>query len=132
MVIDSSAVIAIILDEPEAEQFIAQLSNADTRLISAASVLETSIVLESRNGEAGGRELDLFLNRAQIDIVSVDREQVEAARAAWRKYGKSRHRATLNFGDCLVYALAKVTGEPILAKGNDFRLTDIEMCGVSQ
>jgi len=128
MVIDSSAILAIILAEPEQDRFIELLTSADTRQMSAASVLETSMVLEARNGEAAGRELDWLLTRAQIDVVGVDREQIEVARAAWRKYGKSRHRAALNFGDCFVYALAKVTGEPVLAKGGDFRLTDVALC----
>ena len=129
MVIDTSAVVAILLDEPEHDSFAKLIADADVRMMSAASVLETGMVLESRHGEAAGREFDLFLAQTQIDVVSVDREQVEAARTAWRKYSKRRHRAALNFGDCFVYALAKTTGEAILAKGNDFPLTDIELCG---
>jgi ribonuclease VapC len=96
-------------------------------LISAASVLETGIVLEARKGEAAGLEFDLFLVRVDIQIVPVDAEQVEIARWAWRKYGKGRHPAALNFGDCFAYALAKTSGEPLLAKGGDFSLTDIKV-----
>jgi len=128
MVIDTSAVVAILFREPQQKYFIQLIHDAELRLMSAASVLETSTVVEASFGEIGGRDFDLFLSEAEVNVVSVDREQVEIARSAWRKYGKGRHRAALNFGDCFVYALAKTTGEPILAKGNDFALTDIQMC----
>ena len=97
----------------------------NSRLVSSANVLETGIVLEARRGEAAGREFDLFVVRANLEVVSVDSEQVEVARSAWRKYGKGRHPAGLNFGDCFSYALAKTTGEPLLAKGTDFASTDV-------
>jgi ribonuclease VapC len=128
VVIDTSALLAIFLAEPERKPFLDSIFQAETRMISAASVLETGIVLESRRGESAGREFDLFLVRANLQIVSLDSEQVEIARSAWRKYGKGRHPAGLNFGDCFAYALAKFTGEPLLAKGNDFAATDIEVC----
>ncbi len=128
MVIDTSALLAIFLAEPERKPFLDSIFQAETRMISAASVLETGIVLEARRGESAGREFDLFLVRANLQIVSLDSEQVEIARSAWRKYGKGRHPAGLNFGDCFAYALAKFTGEPLLAKGNDFAATDIEVC----
>ncbi|MGA2905829.1 MAG: type II toxin-antitoxin system VapC family toxin [Candidatus Korobacteraceae bacterium] len=128
MVIDTSAVVAILFREPEQKHFIQLIHDAELRLMSAASVLETGTVVEASFGEIAGRDFDLFLSEAEVNVVSVDREQVEIARSAWRKYGKGRHRAALNFGDCLVYALAKVSGEPILAKGNDFPLTDIQLC----
>jgi ribonuclease VapC len=128
MVIDTSAFLAIFLAEPERKQFLDLISHADTRLISAVNAFETGIVLEAGRGEAAGREFDLFLNRARIDIVPVDAEQVEIARVAWRKYGKGRHPAALNFGDCFAYALAKTSGEPLLAKGGGFGRTDIKLC----
>jgi ribonuclease VapC len=128
MIIDTSAVLAILLEEPEEEDFLEMVANADVRMMSAASVLETGIVLEGRNGEAAGREFDLFVNQAKIEVIPVDLDQVETARIAWRKYGKGRHPAALNFGDCFAYALAKVLGEPLLAKGRDFPQTDILMC----
>jgi ribonuclease VapC len=78
--------------------------------------------------EAAGREFDLFVVRIALEIVPVDGDQVEIARSAWRKYGKDRHPAALNFGDCFAYALAKFSGEPLLAKGSDFARTDIEVC----
>jgi ribonuclease VapC len=83
--------------------------------------------LERRRGEAAGREFDLFVARAKLEVVPVDAEQVEIARSAWRKYGKGRHAAGLNFGDCLAYALAKSSGQKLLAKGENFRFTDAEL-----
>lgn len=128
MVIDTSAVLAIFLDEPERGQFIDAILQAGRRQISAATVLETGIVLESKRGESAGREFDLFAVRTNLEIVPVDAEQVEAARSAWRRFGKGRHAAALNFGDCFTYGLAKLSGEPVLAKGSDFASTDIELC----
>jgi ribonuclease VapC len=127
MVIDTSALIAIFLGEPERKRFLDLIVEAPTRLISAANALETGIVLEARRGEAAGREFDLFLVRSNLEVVPVDSEQVEIARSAWRKYGKGRHPAGLNFGDCFAYALAKSSDELLLAKGEDFSLTDIEI-----
>lgn len=127
MVIDTSALVAIFFAEPERHQFLGAITTAGSRLVSAATVIETGIVLEARQGEAAGREFDLFVVRANLQIVPVDAEQADLARSAWRKYGKGRHAAGLNFGDCFSYALAKSTGEPLLAKGADFALTDIEV-----
>ena len=95
-------------------------------MISAFNALETGIVVEAKKGEAGGRELDLLLHRAQIEIVAMNADQAELARAAWRKYGKGNHPAGLNIGDCCAFALAKYSGETLLYKGNDFRQTDIQ------
>ena len=131
MVIDTSALLAIFLAEPERRSCLELILQAETRLISTANVLETGIVLEARRGEAAGREFDLFLVRANLEIVSVDSEQVELARSAWRRYGKGRHPAALNFGDCFAYALAKSSGEPLLARGGDFALTDVEVCATT-
>ena len=128
MVIDTSALIAIFLAEPERKPFLDLILEAGTRLISAANLLETGIVLEAKRGEAAGREFDLFVVRANLEVVAVDGEQVEIARSAWRRYGKGRSPAGLNFGDCFAYALAKSSGEPLLAKGTDFGQTDIEVC----
>ena len=125
MVIDTSAFAAIFFAEPERQEFLAAITAAGSRLVSAATVLETGIVLEGRQGEAAGREFDLFAVRANLQVVPVDSEQIDLARSAWRKYGKGRHPAALNFGDCFSYALAKATGEPLLFKGDDFRKTDV-------
>ncbi len=128
MVIDSSALITILCDEPERYDFNRKIEADSRRLISTASVLETSIVLENRYGEEAYRELDFFLLKAAIEIRPFDTEQLEIARRAYRQYGKGRHPASLNYGDCFSYALAKQTGEPLLFKGNDFSQTDIECC----
>lgn len=125
MVIDTSALVAILTDEPERRAFIDVIAGAAVRLVSAATVLEAGIVMEAKRGEHAGRELDLFLHRAKCEIVAVDAEQVEIARAAYRRYGKGRDAAGLNFGDCFSYALAKARGETLLFKGNDFARTDI-------
>jgi ribonuclease VapC len=130
MVIDTSALLSIFLAEPERKRFLDLIIESETRLISAANVLETGIVLEARRGEAAGREFDLFLVRANLQVVPVDGEQVEVARSAWRKFGKGRHPAALNFGDCFAYALSKSFDEPLLAKGTDFARTDIQVCSM--
>ena len=125
MVIDTSALLAILFNEPDAEHFELALEADPVRLISTASLLETAIVVEARLGEAGGQELDLLLDRAQITIIPFTAEHAKIARHAYRTYGKGRHPASLNYGDCFAYALAKTTGELLLFKGNDFSQTDI-------
>lgn len=129
MVLDSSGVLAILFDEPERPAFTAAIERDPRRLISAATLLETALVAEARRGEPAGRELDLLLHRAEAQIISVDAHQVEIARSAWRRFGKGRHRAGLNFGDCFAYALAATTGEPLLFKGEDFTHTDVAGVG---
>lgn len=126
IVIDTSAVLAILNDEPERRSFNELIENAEGCLISAASFVETSIVLEARKGYEGIRDFDLFIAQAGIKMSEVDAEQAEIARAAFRKFGKGRHAANLNFGDCFSYALAKANDLPLLFKGNDFSYTDVE------
>lgn len=126
MVIDTSALIAILLNEPDAEVFAMAIAADPKRLLSAFSALEVSIVIEAKKGEAGGRELDLLLHRSQIVIAAMDSAQAELARIAWRTYGKGRHPAGLNIGDCCSYALSKSSGEPLLFKGNDLSKTDLK------
>jgi ribonuclease VapC len=126
MVIDTSAVIAVLLNEPDASGIALAIESGSLRLLSAANFLEASIVIESRKGEAGGRELDLLIHRAAIEIVAVDQDQAEIARLAWRRFGKGRHPAGLNYGDCFAYALAKSRRLPLLFRGDDFSRTDIE------
>ncbi len=125
MVVDTSAVLALLLDEPEAEAFRVALEDDQTRLLSAATLLEAALVIEARKGEAGGRELDLLVHKAAITVVEVDEEQVAEARRAWRRFGRGRHAAGLNFGDLFAYALARTSGEPLLFKGEDFTRTDV-------
>src|SRR5215469_18564256 len=126
MVIDTSAIVAIALNDPDAPEIEAQIANDPVRLISAATVLETAMVLETRLGEAGGREFDLWLLKIGAEVVPVDAEQADAARRAWRRYGRGRHAAALNYGDCFSYALAVSRGEPLLFKGRDFAKTDVK------
>lgn len=125
MVLDTSAVLAILFDEPDRRTFTEAIESAGRRMISAATLLESALVVEARRGEAAGRELDLLIHRAEIAVVPVDGEQVELARDAWRRYGKGRHEAALNFGDCFAYALAAAAAEPLLFKGGDFARTDV-------
>lgn len=125
MVIDTSALVAMLTDEPDAPRFEKAVESDPVRLMSTASYLEAAIVIEARFGEPGGRELDLWMHRAGVELVAFGADQAEAARAAYRRYGKGRHRAGLSFGDCFAYALAKISGEPLLFKGDDFTHTDI-------
>ena len=125
MVIDTSALLAILLDEPERRPFNEALQLADRRRLSTANFVEASMLLESRRGPAGVRALDEFLEAAQVEFVDVDRRQALAAREAFRRYGKGRHQAGLNYGDCFAYALAQVLAEPLLYKGDDFARTDV-------
>ena len=129
MVIETSALVAMLTDEPDAQRFEAAVEADPVRLMSTASYLEAAIVIEQRFGEPGGRELDLWVHRAGVDLVSVDAEQAEVARSAYRRFGKGRNSAGLNYGDCFAYALAKVSGEPLLYKGDDFANTDIGAVG---
>ena len=124
MVVDTSALLAILQDEPERRAMNEALEAADSRSMSMATFVETSIVLEARFGATAVRDLDLFIERAGIELVDVDLEQGRAARRAFVRYGKGRHRAGLNFGDCFSYALAIVRNESLLFKGGDFALTD--------
>lgn len=131
MVIDTSALLAILQDEPERRAFNEAIEAADHRAISTATLVETSIVIEARYGAEGLRDLDQFLSRAQIEVVPFDVEQAHAARRAFSLYGKGRHAAGLNYGDCFPYALAKVLGAPLLYKGSDFAQTDV-VCAAEQ
>jgi ribonuclease VapC len=125
MVLDTSALLALLLDEPEAESYRVALEEDPSRFVSAATLLESAVVIEAKKGDAGGRELDLLLHRADVVVVPVDAEHVAEARRAWRRFGRGRHAAGLNFGDVFAYALARASGEPLLFKGEDFSKTDI-------
>jgi ribonuclease VapC len=126
MIVDTSAVLAILFNERDAKTYARAISEADSRRMSAASFVEAAVVVEAQTKESGSRQFDAFFRRAGIVIEPVTEEQAHAARQAYTDFGKGRHRAGLNFGDCFAYALAKVTGEPLLFKGNDFAKTDIE------
>jgi ribonuclease VapC len=125
MVIDTSALVAMLSDEPDAALYEAAIEADPVRLMSTATYLESAIVIESRYGEPGGRELDLWLHRADVQLVAVSVEHAEAARVAYRRYGKGRHPAGLNHGDCFSYALTQISGEPLLYKGDGFSRTDL-------
>ena len=126
MVIDSSAILALLFNEPEADDVEVAIDEDPIRLMSVASALEAAIVVEARLGAAGGREFDLLLHKARIELVTVTDDQMEVGRTAWRRFGRGRHVANLNFGDCFSYALASVSGEPLLFKGDDFTKTDVQ------
>jgi ribonuclease VapC len=126
MVLDTSAILAILQDEPERRKFNEAIEAAESRSLSTASFVECSMILESRYGADGIRDLDLFIAKAQVSLVPVDEEQANLARRAFRKYGKGRHPAGLNFGDCFSYALSQALDEALLFKGNDFSQTDVE------
>jgi ribonuclease VapC len=125
MVVDSSAIVAVLEDEPERPSFARALARANDPLISAATLLESSIVMHRRSGDRGIEDLDDLLLSAGVRVAAVDVAQVHAARDAWLRYGKGRSPAGLNFGDCFSYALAQATGRPLLYKGDDFARTDV-------
>jgi ribonuclease VapC len=127
MVIDTSSLIAILDGEPERRAFIEMIEAADSRHMSVATFLESSIVIEARHGAEGLRDLDRFTTRAEIELMAVDVEQGQIARGAFSRFGKGRHRAALNYGDCFSYALAIFLGEPLLCKGDDFIHTDLSL-----
>lgn len=127
MVIDTSALIAILRQEPEAARLAVAIEQDTVRLVSAASVLETTIVMTARHGEEGAADLDRLLMKAAAEVVPVTVEQVNVARRAFLRYGKGRHPARLNFGDCFSYALAKAATQPLLFKGDDFGKTDVRV-----
>lgn len=127
LVVDSSALIAILEGEPEAEAMLAAILGAGTRLVGAVSLLEAGIVVAARRGPGGTLALDRLVERLALEPVALDAAQVLVARQAWTRFGKGRHRAGLNLGDCCTYALALEGDSPILCKGEDFPHTDAEL-----
>lgn len=125
MVIDTSAIMAILLDEPARPALARAMAADPKRLVSGATLLEATMVIESRHGDAGGRELDLLVHRSKITVVDVTTDQIEVARNAWRTFGKGRHVAWLSFGDWFSYALTVETREPLLLIGDDFSATGV-------
>jgi ribonuclease VapC len=126
IVVDSSALIAIYFNEPEKASFALAVVSVDAPCIGAPNFLEASMVAETRHGEAGCRELDRIAANLGLEIVPFDASHIQGARDALRRFGKGRHRASLNFGDCCAYALAKLRDVPLLFKGNGFALTDLK------
>ena len=125
MIVDTSALIAVLYGEPEARDFVERIRAADVCRISVANHVELSMVVESQLGPNGTRQADAFLRRAGVVVEPVTIEQGDLARQALLDFGKGRHKAGLNFGDCFAYALSRATGEALLFKGDDFALTDI-------
>jgi ribonuclease VapC len=125
MVVDASAIIAILANEPERDDFMRRLARAASPRLSAAATVELTIVLTNKKEEGAVARLDRFLQAQRIVVEPVTAEQARMARYAFRTYGKGRHPAKLNFGDTFSYALAKATGEPLLFKGQDFAQTDV-------
>ncbi len=125
MIIDTSAVLAILFGEADAVRYEDTIAAAWPRRMSAVALLEVAMVVEGRGGAAAGQVLDTFLEKASVEFVAVTAEHAVAARRAWQRFGKGNHPAALNFGDCFAYALAELTGEPLLFKGSDFARTDV-------
>lgn len=125
MIVDSSAILAILLEEPEGHFFDVAILRSDAARMSSSGLLESSMILQSRKSADGVRDLDLLIARFKIEIVAFTESQARIARTAFERYGKGRHPAQLNFGDCMAYALAKETGDELLFKGTDFAQTDI-------
>lgn len=127
MIVDSSALLAVLLGESQGKAITKMLEKTDDLMLSAVNYVETSVVIEARKGAAGLIELDHLIDRSRIEIVAVDRQVAIAARRAYRTFGKGYHPAKLNLGDSFAYAHAKVLGVPILCTGRDFAKTDIEV-----
>lgn len=125
MIIDTSALLAILYQEEDAEWFANAIALAAVRRMSAANFLEAAINIDTHGDPEASRQLDTFIRHAEIEIAAVTHEQAQIARQAYQDFGKGRHKAALNFGDCFAYALARASGEPLLFKGNDFSNTDI-------
>jgi ribonuclease VapC len=125
VIIDTSALVAILDQEPEADRIVRTVASAPELILSAANLVEVGIVMQARRGDEGARDLDLLLAKLRADIAAVTASQADIARKAFRRYGRGRHPANLNFGDCFAYALAKDKSAPLLFKGNDFGQTDV-------
>jgi len=125
MIIDTSALVAILEQEPEAERISRTLASTPDRMLSAANLVEVGIVMQARRGDDGARDVDLLLAKLRVEIVPFTARQAEIARKAFRRYGRGRHDAKLNFGDCFAYALAKDAAAPLLFKSDDFGQTDV-------
>ncbi|GAB3812511.1 type II toxin-antitoxin system VapC family toxin [Tessaracoccus terricola] len=125
MIVDTSALMSVILGEPDAEHLLSLMSGANELAVSAATLVEAGIVAEAKGGHEAADDLQALLADLECSVVPLDQEQSLAALEAWRRFGKGRHPAALNLGDCFAYAAAKVAGRPLLYKGQDFSQTDI-------
>jgi len=127
VILDSSALVAIALDEPEREALVAKINAADTVAVAAPTLVEAGIVLSARIGEDAGELLADLVTAADAVVIEFGPGHWQEAVSAWWRFGKSRHPASLNLGDCFAYAAARVADEPLLAKGDDFPQTDIQL-----
>jgi ribonuclease VapC len=127
VILDSSAVVAIVLDEPDRKALVARIGGAERVGIGAPTLVEAGIVVSARMGEDAGDVLAGFIAATDAAVIEFDSAHWREAVTAWWRFGKSRHPAGLNFGDCLAYAAARIAGEPLLAKGGDFAQTDIAL-----
>lgn len=125
MIVDTSALLAILYQEEDAEWFVNAIVAAPICRMSAANFLEAAINIDTQGDPEASRQLDNFIRKAGIEIAIITPEQAQIARQAYQDFGKGRHKAGLNFGDCFAYALARASGEPLLFKGNDFVYTDL-------
>ena len=126
MIVDTSAIVAIILDEPDRLNFEDAVAASPSLRMSAATLIEATMVIESRGGAAGGAQLERWVAGVGIEICAVTEHTARLAQDGWRRFGKGRHKAALNFGDCFAYALARERDEPLLFKGDDFARTDVK------
>jgi ribonuclease VapC len=127
VILDTSAIIAVVFREPEEDEFVRKIGAAHTVGVGAPTLAEAAIVLAARLGQDGQRLLSLLIQRAAVVVVPFDAEHAEVAADAWVRYGRGRHPAALNFGDCLSYATARLAGRPLLCKGDDFSKTDLAL-----
>jgi ribonuclease VapC len=127
VILDTSAILAVILREPEGNDFLTKIGAATAVGIGAPTLVETSVILAARVGEAGSHRLARLVERTDTVVVAFEPGHWQVAFDAWMRFGKGRHTAGLNFGDCLSYAVARMAAEPLLCKGDDFAKTDIEL-----
>jgi len=126
VIIDSSALLTVVLREPERERYLDAMLNANSRRMSVANWFESSMVIDSRGSPTASSRFEEVIRLLQLELEPVSGSQAELARRAWQLFGRGNHRARLNFGDCFAYALAREKSEPLLFKGDDFSQTDIE------
>jgi ribonuclease VapC len=129
VILDTSAILAIVFDEPDRGELLRRIGQADVVGVGAPTLAETAIVLAARLGDAGPRLLARFVERAALVVVPFDSTHWQVAAEAWLRFGRGRHPAGLNFGDCLAYATARLAGQPLLCKGDDFSQTDLGLVG---
>jgi len=125
VIVDTSALLAVFFDEPERDEFLRKIATAEVVGVGAPTLAETALVVAARLEETGLRQLAQLVERAELIVVPFDGSHWQVAAAAWFRFGRGRHRAALNFGDCLTYATARLAGRPLLCKGDDFARTDL-------